>query len=88
MAWTIEYSETALKQLRKLDRSISHKIVDYLANRIALLEDPRSEGHALTGGLKGHWRYRVGDYRIVCEVKDQVLLVFVLKIGHRREVYR
>ena len=88
MAWTIEYSDTAKDQLRKLDKPIARRIVDYMDERIAELENPRSSGKALTGPLGGLWRYRVGDYRVICEIRDGALCILVLELGNRREVYR
>jgi mRNA interferase RelE/StbE len=88
LAWRIDYTANALGQLRRLDRQISERISDYMERRIALLADPRSAGVALTGRLGGYWRYRVGDYRIICVVEDDVLRVLVVRVGHRREVYR
>lgn len=88
MAWTIEYSDTAKDQLRKLDKPIARRIVDYMDERITDLENPRSSGKALTGPLGGLWRYRVGDYRVICEIRDGALCILVLELGNRREVYR
>ena len=89
MAWTINYTETAKRQLGKLDRSIARRIVDFMDERIASSDGPRSSGHALTGPTLGaFWRYRVGDYRIICDIQDGQLIVLVLEIGNRREVYR
>lgn len=89
MAWTISYAETARKQLRKLDRQSARRIIDFMDERIAPQQDPRSTGHALTGPLLGaYWRYRVGDYRIICDIQDGALCVLVIEIGNRRDVYR
>ena len=88
MTWTIEYAESVRKSVEKLDPQTRRCIRSYLENRIALLDDPRSQGKALTGPLGGLWRYRVGDYRIVCEIQDKRLVVFVVIIDHRSEVYR
>lgn len=89
MAWRISYTETALKQLRKLDRSTARRVVDFMDERIAPLTDPRSQGKGLHGvAFASLWRYRVGDYRIVCEIQDAAVMVLVVQIGHRREVYR
>ena len=88
MAWTIEYSDTALKKLQKLDRQSSRAVADYMDERIATAENPRDFGKALTGSLKGRWRFRVGDYRVICSIKDDRLVVLVIDVGHRREVYR
>lgn len=89
MTWAIELSEQAQKQLAKLDKPVAKRIVAFLGERLALLEDPRSIGQALKGSeLGAFWKYRVGDYRIICEIDDGVLKVLVLRIGNRREVYR
>lgn len=88
MAWKIEYAETPKKQLRKLDKSAARRIVDFMDERIAPLDDPRELGKALKGSLGDLWRYRVGDYRVLCDIQDGVLTVLVLQIGNRREIYR
>ena len=88
MAWTIDYAESAKGQLRKLDKQAARRIVDYMDERVAGLDNPRSTGKALTGPLGNLWRYRVGDYRVICELQDGVLRVLVVQIGNRREVYR
>ena len=88
MAWTIQYAETAIKQLRKLDKPVARRIADFLDERIAGSDDPRSLGNALTGPLGDLWCYRVGDYRILRDIQDGKLVVLVLQIGNRREVYR
>lgn len=88
MAWTIDYSDTAVKQLRALDKPIARRIVDYMDTRVTGSSDPRSAGKPLTGPLGGLWRYRVGDYRIICDIEDGVMRVLVVQIGNRREIYR
>lgn len=88
MAWTIEYAETAIKQLRKLDKTVARRIADFMDQQIAASDDPRALGKALTGPLGDLWCYRVGDYRIFCDIQDRSLVVLVLQIGNRREVYR
>ena len=89
MAWTIKYAESAVRQLKKLDRSVAIKIIDYLDERVAFLEDPRSVGKKLSGPRLGaYWRYRIGDVRVICDVQDLQLIVLVLELGHRKEVYR
>jgi mRNA interferase RelE/StbE len=87
LAWTIEYAESARKQLRKLDKPTAKRIVDFMDERVSS-NDPRRLGNALTGPLGDLWRYRVGDFRVICEIQDGVLTVLVLQIGNRREVYR
>ena len=89
MAWTINYTETARKQLRKLDKQTARRILDFMDQRIASQEDPRSTGKTLTGPLLGAcWRYRVGDCRVICELQDSVLCILGIEIGNRKEIYR
>ena len=88
MAWKIELSETAGKQLAKLDKDEAKRIMKFLRQRLTVIDNPRSTGKALTGALGGLWRYRVGDYRLICEIQDGVLCILVVKIGNRREVYK
>lgn len=88
MVWQIDLTESAAKQLSKMDKSEAKRITTFLRQRLAVMDDPRSTGKALTGPLGGLWRYRVGDYRIVCEIHDGALKVLVVKIGNRRDVYR
>lgn len=83
----VVFSDKALKQLRKLDVPVSKKILDFV-DEVSALENPRSRGKALVGNLSGKWRYRVGDYRLVCEIEDDKILVTVLRIAHRKDVYR
>ena len=86
MGWTVEYSERADDQLQRLDRNTSQRITDYM-DRVGLLDDPRQRGRALRGPWAGHWRYRVGDYRIICRIEDAVLRVLVVQAGRRDQVY-
>ena len=89
MAWRIELTATAAKQLAKLDKGEAKRITSFLRQRIAALDDPRSTGKALTGPhLGAYWRYRAGDYRIICDIQDDALCVLVIEIGNRRVVYR
>ena len=88
MAWRIELTATAAKQLAKLDKNDARRITSFLRQRVAVLDDPRSSGKALTGPLGGLWRYRVGEFRVICEIQDGALRVLVIEIGNRREVYR
>jgi mRNA interferase RelE/StbE len=88
LAWTIEYTDVARTQLRKLDKAAARRILNYMDERIARLDDPRSAGKALRGPLGDFWRYRVGEYRIICELHDQTLRVLVVRIGNRKDVYR
>jgi mRNA interferase RelE/StbE len=88
LAWTVDYTDTALKQLRALDKQMARRILDYMDERVIGSGDPRSAGKALSGPLGGLWRYRVGDCRIICEVEDGVMRILVVQIGNRRAVYR
>ena len=88
MSWTVEYTETALAQLRKLDKRTARRIVDYMDDRVAALDDPRSLGKALTGPLGKLWRYRVGNYRVICDIQHGVLGILVVRVGSRDKVYR
>lgn len=87
MAWTIELDDGARRAFRKIAREQADRITRYL-EELTALEDPRQRGKALTGSLKGLWRYRVGDYRIVVRIFDERLVVLVLTLAHRREIYR
>jgi mRNA interferase RelE/StbE len=77
-----------LKELRKLDRKAQQDIIGYLDSRVAGKNDPRRFGKGLHADLAGLWRYRVGDYRILCQIKDGLLLVLVISVGHRKNIYR
>ncbi len=89
MGWRIEFHPQAEKELSKLDREVARKIVRFLRDRVAPLEDPRSLGEALKGPELGRfWKYRVGDYRLICHIQDQRVTILVVTVGHRRDVYR
>jgi mRNA interferase RelE/StbE len=89
LAWRIEVSETAEKQLAKLDKPVAKRLRSFLVERLAPLDDPRSIGQALRGSELGEfWKYRVGDWRLVCQIKDAKILITVIRLGNRREVYR
>ncbi len=90
MAWTIEFAPDAAKELAKLDSQIARRINSFLKDRVAPSANPRSFGEALKGSRLGEfWKYRVGDHRIVCSIENtKITIVVVVRIGHRREVYR
>ena len=89
MAWRIELEDAALKELAKLDKPVAKRIVTFLRERVAVLDDPRSIGEALKGSRLGEfWKYRVGDYRIITNIEDGVMRILVLKVGNRRDVYK
>jgi mRNA interferase RelE/StbE len=89
LAWQIELTDIARKQLSKLDKQTALRITKFLRERVMPLENPRSIGKALVGAVFGsYWRYRVGDNRIICEIQDGKLCILVIEVGNRREVYR
>jgi mRNA interferase RelE/StbE len=89
MAWRVELAASAAKQLQKLDPQIAKRILTFLRDRVSVLDDPRSIGEALRGKDFGDfWKYRVGDWRIIADLNDGVLLITVIRIGNRRDVYR
>ena len=87
MAWRIEVTETARKQLLKLDLPVRSEILRYLREKIGTDEDPRRFGAPLRRDLAGRWKYRVGAYRLICEIMDQKIMVLVLMAGHTSNVY-
>jgi len=88
LAWRIEYADTARNQFRKLDKAVARRILDFMDDRVAPLEDPRAVGKALVGPLGGLWCYRVGNYRVICEIQDDRVRVLVVRVGERSRVYR
>lgn len=87
MNWVYRFDDRALKELRKLGKNAQRDIIAYLDDRIAGEGDPRRFGKGLKADLAGLWRYRVGDYRVLCQIRDGELLVLVVAVGHRRDVY-
>ncbi|PYT69919.1 MAG: type II toxin-antitoxin system mRNA interferase toxin, RelE/StbE family [Acidobacteria bacterium] len=87
MAWTIEYDEEAVRDLKKLDRQVQREILEYMEKRIAKADDPRSFGKSLRHSKFGLWRYRLRDYRIICQLQQARLVVLVVAVGHRSTVY-
>ena len=88
MAWTIEWEDAAIEDAEKLDHTTRQRIVRYLEERVATDENPRRIGRALVSDQTDLWRYRVGDYRIVCRIEDKLITVLVLAVGHRSRVYK
>ena len=88
MVWRIELSPNADKQLDRIDRQSAIRILKFLRSRLSALDDPRQLGAALSGPFSGYWRYRIGDYRVICELRDTELIILVVEVGHRREIYR
>ncbi len=89
MAWQIEFDESAKKELAKLERQVARRLIDFLKNRVLKLRDPRSVGQALRGSTLGEfWKYRVGDFRIIASIQDDRMIVLVLRVGNRNDIYR
>lgn len=87
MSWVYRFDDRALKELRKLGKKAQRDIIAYLDERITGEGDPRRFGKGLKADLVGLWRYRVGDYRVLCQIRDGELLILVVAVGHRRDVY-
>lgn len=88
MAWTIEFETKALKDLKRLDKPDAKRIWSFLKERVATREDPRTLARPLSGQWGQYWRFRVGDYRVVCRLEDESWVVLIVRIGHRKQVYR
>ena len=87
MKYTVEFSKEALKDLKKLEKPTAALILGWVRKNLEGTDDPRRHGKALTGNLGGRWRYRVGDYRLLARIDDGRVLILVLHVGHRREIY-
>lgn len=88
MKWKIKYLKSIQKDIKKISKDEQKKIRDYLEKRIAKLENPRQQGKGLKGTHSELWRYRVGSYRIICQIDDEEIIILVVRIGHRKDVYR
>ncbi len=88
MIWSVEFDDAAAKELRRLDRQAQQIILSYFRERIVTGEDPRRFGKPLSGELAGLWCYRVRNYRMICTIEDDKLIVLVLRIGHRKDAYK
>ena len=86
--YTVDYSKAASKALLKMDRSVSRMIYGWVNRNLEGTSDPRIHGKALTGNLAGLWRYRVGDYRLIAEIRDDRLVILMLEVGHRSGIYQ
>lgn len=87
MTWNVEWDDAAVKELRKLDKQDQKDILKYFRERIVTDDDPRRFGKPLSRELAGLWRYRVRDLRMICNIEDDNLIVLVLRVGHRKDVY-
>lgn len=87
MKYRVELTDRVIKQLKKLDKYTSALIIGWIEKNLEGCENPRVHGKGLTANRTGQWRYRIGDYRLICEIKDEEVLILVLEVGHRREIY-
>ena len=88
MSYSVRYDEKALKQLKKMDRSVQKLITSWIEKNLIDTENPRLHGKGLSGDKSGYWRYRVGDYRVIADIRDEEIIIVIVEIGHRREIYR
>jgi mRNA interferase RelE/StbE len=88
MVWRVEFTPAADKALGKLERQVQRRIAQFIDTRLVTSEDPRRLGEAYKGPLTGYWKYRVGDYRLVCDIQDRKICILVVTIGDRKEIYR
>lgn len=88
MAWLIKIDDAAKKELAKLDKSLAKRITSFLHTRVAVLDNPRSIGEPIKSSQGELWRYRAGDYRIVCEIHDREICILVVRIGRRDKIYK
>ncbi len=86
--YQVHYSEKSLKQLKKMDKQIAKLIVAYIRKNLTNCENPRTIGKALQGNLSDKWRYRVGDYRILAKIEDEKILISIIEVAHRKEIYK
>ena len=88
MIWKIEWDDRARRELRRLDPSVQRDILAFMRQRIAVDDDPRRYGKRLRQEMHGLWRYRVGNHRIICRIEEDRVVVLVVKVGHRKKVYK
>lgn len=88
MSYSVEYTKTAFRELKKMDRKIASFIVSYIEDKLVNCEDPRRYGKTLQGALKSKWRYRVGDYRVLAKIQDDIVVITVVEVGHQRDVLK
>ena len=87
MRYTVEYSLRAVKDLKKLDKYTASLILGWIEKNLVDCENPRQHGKGLTANRSGQWRYRVGDYRILADIQDEKIVILILEVGHRRDIY-
>ena len=87
MIYQVVYTRAAVKQLKKMDRKIAALIISFIEDKLLYCENPRAYGKALQGNLSNIWRYRIGDYRVLAKIQDQILVITVVEVGHRKNIY-
>ena len=88
MGYQVRFTENAVRELKKLDKQTARIIKNWVVKNLVDSSDPREHGRALSGNLKGIWRYRVGDYRMFAEIRDEIVTIFIFEVAHRREIYK
>jgi mRNA interferase RelE/StbE len=88
LAYKIKLTKTAEKELSKLDKQAVQRIIRFLRERLAVSDNPKTLGKQLVGSISQFWRFRVGDYRIICDIQDDELVILALRIAHRKEIYK
>jgi len=88
MKYAVEYTKTAVKQLKKMDRKIAAFILSYIEDKLFNCDDPRIYGKALKGDLNEKWRYRIGEYRVLAKIEDKKVVITVVEVGHREDIYK
>ncbi len=86
--YKVKYTERAIKNLKKLDKHTRYLILSWIEKNLENCENPRLHGKSLVENKAGQWRYRIGDYRLICEIQDSEIVILILEIGHRREIYK
>ncbi len=87
MKYKVEYTAQAVKQLKKLDKHTASLIYSWINKNLVNCDNPRQHGKGLTANRSGQWRYRIGDYRLIAEIEDEKIIILILNIGHRRDIY-
>ena len=87
MKYRVVFTEKSKKQLSKLDKSVASLIIGWIEKNIEGCENPRIHGKGLLGNKSGQWRYRIGDYRAICQIRDEEVIILVLEVGHRKHIY-
>lgn len=87
MNYRVEYTQAAVKELKKIDKPIRRMIFAWIEKNLVNCKNPRQHGKALVANHAGKWRYRIGDYRVIADIQDDKVVILVLNVGHRREIY-